>query len=170
MKVDELIGLGRIWLTQVYASCSMQTREEAIPVADYINGRLDEASFDGIKLVPGRIPRNENWREPMIFLNGRAYSYDRLGRELARCPKTWMRSFLAGERDADYIEAEASRFHSLLKLLAVIVCVAEVGRGMTRCPEQLQDLLGEGMSWSVTFQKFTPALKFKEDDAHDWEG
>lgn len=170
MMVDELIGLGRIWWAQVYASCTMRTREEAMKVANQINASLNTASFDGIKLVPGRIRRNENWREPMIFLNGRAYSYDRLGRELAQCPKTWMLGFLAGERDADYIEAEALRFHSLLKLLAVIVCVAEVGRGMTRCPEQLQELLGEGMSWSVTFQKFTPALKFKEDDAHDWEG
>lgn len=167
--VNELIDLGQNWLIQVYASRSMRTREEAVKVADSINACLKNASFEGIELVPGRIRRNENWREPMIFLNGRAYSYDRLGRELFGCPKTWMLDFLAGEREADYIEAEASRFHSLLKLLAVIVCVAEVGRGMTRCPEQLQELLEEGMSWSATLKKFTPALKFKEDDAHDWE-
>lgn len=166
MHVEELTALGRFWYSEVYASGRISDRNEALVYANNINYKLAEADLSGIELRPGYF-RN-NWREPMVYLNGSAYAYNTLSSKLSGCTVNWMRCFLNSRWDTNQIGGDLYRYKQWLQLLAVIVCVAEVGRGMTLAPESLAEILEEENSWKSAFKRFVPVLGSAADGRTDW--
>lgn len=60
-----------------------------------------------------------------------------LASKLTGCTVNWKRCFLNSRLDINQIWGALYRYREWLQLLAVIVCVVEVGRGMTQAPESL---------------------------------
>lgn len=166
MYVEELTALGRFWYSEVYASGRISKRNDALEYANAINYKLAEADLSGIELRPGYF-RN-NWREPMVYMYGRAYAYNTLASKLTGCTVNWMQYFLSSRRDINQIGGALYRYREWLQLLAVIVCVAEVGRGMTRAPESLAEILEEEDDWDSAFNRFVPVLGSAADGRTDW--
>lgn len=99
---------------------------------------------------------------------GRAYAYNTLASNLSGCTVNWMRCFLNSRRDINQIGRALYRYREWLQLLAVIVCVAEVGRGMTRAPESLAEILEEEDDWDSAFNRFVPVLGSAADGRTNW--
>lgn len=164
MRVEELTCLGRYWYSEVYAS--NYDRDIVQKYANMINYKLAEADLRKIVLKPG--PFRNNRREPLIYLNNRAYAYQTLAEELYGCTVTWMLHFLNGELDINQMGGDLYRYKRWLQLLAVIVCVAEVGRGMTRSPQCLAEFLDEEKDWKNALKRFAPALPSAADSRTNW--
>lgn len=165
MRVSDLKNLGLIWFNFVYSQkdCDKETVEGYLRL---INCKIAQASLNGISIKNGRW--KNNWREPMVYFKGRAYSYSLYAKNLKDCPVNWLSSFLENKRDINTIGGDLYIYRGLLQSLCVLVCFAEVGRGMFLSPDELAGLLKKDCSWEIIFENFTPALTSRLDDRSDW--
>lgn len=165
MRVSDLKNLGLIWFNSVYS----QKDYDGETVEKYlhsINYTIAQASLNDISIKNGRW--KNNWREPMVYFNGYAYSYSLYAKKLRGCPVNWLSDFLENKRDINTIGSSLYIYRGLLQSLCVLVCFAEVGRGMFLSPDELACLLKEYGSWEIAFKNFTPALPSRLDDRSDW--
>lgn len=170
MKVENLIDLGRLWFSAVYCLKDGNRNSAVVStITNYINSYLGGVrcgSNETIMLRSGCWATN--WREPLVVMGGKVCRYQSLANKLRDCPVDDAIRFLRGECDIDDLGRSDCRQRSYIQLLAVIVCVAEVGRGMFQSPDKLLELLEQEGRWDKALLRFSPVLTSRLDDSRDW--
>lgn len=164
----ELINLGSLWFKRVYLLGDDQIGGTTIPeVTKQINDSLKyvECGDEDITIKAGF--SMNNWREPLISMGNKLETYQSLANKLKDCSVDDVIQFLKGEYDINDLGNGCNK-GVYMRLLVVIVCVAEVGRGMSDAPSCLLELLEKEIIWNKAFRRFPPVLKSRVDDSRDW--
>ena len=164
----QLINLGSLWFKRVYLLGDDQIGGTTIPeVTKQINDSLKyvECGDEDITIKAGF--SMNNWREPLISMGNKLETYQSLANKLKDCSVDDVIQFLKGEYDINDLGNGCNK-GVYMRLLVVIVCVAEVGRGMSDAPSCLLELLEKEIIWNKAFRRFPPVLKSRVDDSRDW--